>query len=105
MQIYPPAAAHVASESMADGVKRAVLKDGSVIPPTFPVGDDSLHDATYMSVRVKWSNPPGIDYPVCAYRVSTAEVGKGFEVRGETPQCLPSKPSFFNSEMRGWMDT
>lgn len=48
-----PTAAHVTSELTGNGAKGGVLKIGCVMPPNFPVGDVSLHDATYTIVRVK----------------------------------------------------
>lgn len=59
----------------------AVLRGGRLAGPTFEVGDVSCHDVTSTSVRVTWPKRSGSKYPVYGYRVCTAEVGRGFEVR------------------------
>lgn len=59
----------------------AVLKDGRKMAPAFPTGGVSCHDISTTSVRVTWPKGSDKKYPVYAYRVCTAEVGSGFEVR------------------------
>lgn len=58
-----------------------ILKDGRVMAPAFQAEEVLCHDVSTTSVRVTWPKFSNKKYPVYAYRVCTAEVGSGFEVR------------------------
>ena len=58
-----------------------MLKNGRVVAPAFHAEGVVCRDVTTTSVRVTWPKFTDKKYPVYAYRVCTAEVGGGFEVR------------------------
>lgn len=61
-----------------------------IVQSTFQAGDVRYYDITTTSVRLTWPKPADKKFPVYAYRISTREVGCGFEVSNTPYKSTPA---------------